>query len=188
MPRDEARVRRCSKKASAKRSMIKCVRHPGQKRRATNQSHNSRARAAVMLCAPQKTLFGAIQPLRAIKRLIWRDSLLATCKAAARSRFTRFYVASLIPLPARPAQSLLAAASGGRMLPARENFRSSELAPVMTTTLSLIPGMKFCVLSSARSQLSTINTELLRNDYRASNSSFQADCNEARRPPPVTEC
>jgi hypothetical protein len=28
------------------------------------------------LCAPQKIPFGAIQPLRAIKRLIWRDSLL----------------------------------------------------------------------------------------------------------------
>jgi hypothetical protein len=44
MPRDAARVRRCSKKASPKRSMIRCVRHPGQKRRATNQSHNWRAR------------------------------------------------------------------------------------------------------------------------------------------------
>ena len=43
MPRDGARVRRCSKKASTKRSTIKCVRHPGQKRRATKQSHNSRA-------------------------------------------------------------------------------------------------------------------------------------------------
>ena len=43
MPRDGARVRRCSKKASPKRSTIKCVRHPGQTRRATNQSHNSRA-------------------------------------------------------------------------------------------------------------------------------------------------
>src|SRR5438874_2273879 len=38
MPRDEARVRRCSKKASPKPSTIKCVRHPGRKRRATNQS------------------------------------------------------------------------------------------------------------------------------------------------------
>src|SRR5437667_1128949 len=47
MPRDGARVRRCLKKASAKRRTIKCVRHPGQKRRATNQSHNSHARAAV---------------------------------------------------------------------------------------------------------------------------------------------
>ena len=28
MPRDGARVRRCSRKASAKRSTIKCVRHP----------------------------------------------------------------------------------------------------------------------------------------------------------------
>jgi hypothetical protein len=62
--------------------------------------------------------------------------------------FTRFYVASPIPLPAQPAQSLLAVASGGRMLPARENFRSSELAPVMMTTLSSIPGMTFCFLSS----------------------------------------
>ena len=34
------------------------------------------------------------------------------------------------------------------MLPARENFRSSELAPLMTTTLSFIPGMKFCLLPS----------------------------------------
>jgi len=54
-------------------------------------------------------------------------------------------VTSPIPLPAQPAQSLLAAASGGRILPALENFRTSELAPVMTTTLSLIPGMKFRV-------------------------------------------
>jgi hypothetical protein len=44
MPRDEARARRCSRKASTKRSTIKCVRHPGRTRRATNQSHNSRAR------------------------------------------------------------------------------------------------------------------------------------------------
>jgi hypothetical protein len=43
-------------------------------------------------------------------------------------------VASPIPLPAQPARR------GGRML--------SELAPVMTTTLSLIPGMKFCFLLS----------------------------------------
>src|SRR5213080_3284877 len=42
MPRDEARVRRCSKKASPKPSTIKCVRHPGRRRRVTNQSHNSR--------------------------------------------------------------------------------------------------------------------------------------------------
>jgi hypothetical protein len=55
-----------------------------------------------------------------------------------------FYVASPIPLHAQPAQSLLAAASGRRMLPARENFRSSELARAMTTTLSLIASMKFC--------------------------------------------
>ena len=48
MPRDEARVHRCSKKASAKRSTIKCVRHPGQKSRATKKSHNSRARATVI--------------------------------------------------------------------------------------------------------------------------------------------
>jgi len=43
MLRDGARVRRCSKKASTKRSTIKCVKHPGRTRRATNQSHNSRA-------------------------------------------------------------------------------------------------------------------------------------------------
>ena len=48
MPRDGARVRSFSKKASAKRSTIKCVRHRGRKRRATNQSHDSRARATVI--------------------------------------------------------------------------------------------------------------------------------------------
>ena len=37
MPRAGARVRRCSKKASPKRSTIKCVRHPGRARRATNR-------------------------------------------------------------------------------------------------------------------------------------------------------
>jgi hypothetical protein len=57
--------------------------------------------------------------------------------------FTRFYVASLVSLPAQPAQSPLAAASGGRILPARENFRSSELASVITTTLSLSPAIRF---------------------------------------------
>src|SRR5438552_14404033 len=46
MPRDGARVPSFSKKASPKRSTIKCVRHPGLTRRATNQSHNSRARFA----------------------------------------------------------------------------------------------------------------------------------------------
>ena len=51
MPRDGARVRRCSKKASAKRSTIKCVRHPGRKSRATNQSHNSPKFAAVFQAA-----------------------------------------------------------------------------------------------------------------------------------------
>ncbi len=85
MPRDEARVPRCSKKASPKRSTIKCVRHPGQKRRATNPSHNSRARRS-----------------------------LATCKAAARCLFFPLFVTSPIPLPAQPTQSLLAAASGGQ--------------------------------------------------------------------------
>src|SRR5438477_6926770 len=45
MPRDGARVPRCSKKASPKRSTIKCVRHPGRTRTATNQSHNSRVLA-----------------------------------------------------------------------------------------------------------------------------------------------
>jgi len=40
MPRDGARVRSFSKKASAKRSTIKCVRHRGRRRRATNQSHD----------------------------------------------------------------------------------------------------------------------------------------------------
>ena len=38
MPRDGARVHRCSKKASVKQSTIKCVRHLWQTRRATNQS------------------------------------------------------------------------------------------------------------------------------------------------------
>src|SRR6266550_3453401 len=37
-------ARSFSKKASPKRSTIKCVRHPGHTRRATNGSHNSRAR------------------------------------------------------------------------------------------------------------------------------------------------
>ena len=59
----------------------------------------------------------------------------ATCEAAARFRFTRFYVASPIPLPAQPAQSLLAAASGGRM--------RSEPAPMISTTLSLISCVTF---------------------------------------------
>src|SRR5207247_7582690 len=75
MPRDGARVPSFSKKASPKRSTIKCVRHPGQKSRATNQSHNSRVRHS-----------------------------LATCEAAARSCFTRFYVASPTPQPAQPAR------------------------------------------------------------------------------------
>jgi hypothetical protein len=39
MPRDGARVPSFSKKASAKRSTIKCARQPGQTRRATNKSH-----------------------------------------------------------------------------------------------------------------------------------------------------
>jgi hypothetical protein len=51
---------------------------------------------------------------------------------------TRFYVALPIPLPAQPAQSLLAAASGARILTARENFRTSELAPVTLSSLSLL--------------------------------------------------
>jgi hypothetical protein len=66
--------------------------------------------------------------------------------------FTRFYVTSPIPLPAQPAQSLPAVASGERMLPARENFRSSKLAPVMMTTLSLIPDMKPCFPCENRSR------------------------------------
>jgi hypothetical protein len=68
--------------------------------------------------APLNDLFGAIRSLpRAKPRRV--------------AFFTRFYVASPFSLPAQTAQSLLAVASGGRMLPARENFRSSELAPVM---------------------------------------------------------
>ena len=57
--------------------------------------------------------------------------------------------------------------------PARRDGRMPlELAPVITTTLSLIPCMKFCFLSlqiqrSALAQLSTINTQLLPNHYRA---------------------
>ena len=54
MPRDGAKVRSFLKKASAKRSTIKCVRHPGQKRSATNQNHNSRARAAVVPACEEK--------------------------------------------------------------------------------------------------------------------------------------
>jgi hypothetical protein len=69
------------------------------------------------------------RPIRA-RQLQPSRRVLATFEAAARSRFTRFYVASPIPLPAQPARR------DGRML--------SELAPVITTTLSLIPGMKFC--------------------------------------------
>ncbi len=42
MPRDGARVHRCSKKASPQRRTIKCVRHPGRRRIAANQNHNSR--------------------------------------------------------------------------------------------------------------------------------------------------
>jgi hypothetical protein len=37
---------------------------------------------------------------------------------------------------------------------------------VMMTTFCLIPDMKFCFLPSAPSQLATINTEPLQNDYR----------------------
>jgi len=78
--------------------------------RATNQKHNSRARAE-------------------------RD-FRAACLPRAKPRRVPFFYALLrglaYSLPAQPARR------GGRMLPARENFRSSELAPVMTTTLSLI--------------------------------------------------
>ena len=49
--RDEARVRSCSKKESKKRSTIRCFRHPGQTTTATNQRHNSRARATVIPAA-----------------------------------------------------------------------------------------------------------------------------------------
>src|SRR6476659_6910407 len=58
MPRDGARVHRCSRKASAKRSTIKCVRHLGRKRRATNQSHNSRVLATCKAAA--RCLFYAL--------------------------------------------------------------------------------------------------------------------------------
>src|SRR5439155_18738207 len=92
MPRDGAKVRRCSRKASTKRSTIKCVRHAGRRRIATNQSHNARTRAVVIS------------------------------------------VISPIPRPAQPTRR------GGRML--------SELAPVVATILSFIPGMKVCVLLS----------------------------------------
>ena len=40
MPRDGARVRSFSKKADSEWSTIKCVRHRGRRRRATNQSHD----------------------------------------------------------------------------------------------------------------------------------------------------
>ena len=56
MPRDGAKVRSFSKKASAKRSTIKCVTHPGQTKRATNQSNNSLARATVILAARASNL------------------------------------------------------------------------------------------------------------------------------------
>ncbi len=64
MPRDGAKVRRCSKKASTKRSTIKCFEQPRRTRRAANQSHNSRARrsdqrglaysSAPSACPPQR--------------------------------------------------------------------------------------------------------------------------------------
>src|SRR5437868_3764516 len=60
MPRDGARVPSFSKKASPKRSTIKCVRHPGQTRRATNQSHNSRARFACHVPSRGAFLFYAL--------------------------------------------------------------------------------------------------------------------------------
>src|SRR5439155_19329015 len=41
MPRDGARVRRCSKKASPKRSTIRCVRHPRKSRNATSSNSES---------------------------------------------------------------------------------------------------------------------------------------------------
>jgi hypothetical protein len=66
MPRDGARVHRCSKKASRKRSTIKCVRHPGRTSRATNQSYNSRARRG-----PETRYSPAI--CKVTKRTIIRD-------------------------------------------------------------------------------------------------------------------
>jgi hypothetical protein len=57
------------------------------------------------------------------------------------------------------------------------------------TTLSFIPGMKFCFLSSAHSQLSTINTQLLRNHYHArslpagANSCVRRGITDASYPP-----
>src|SRR6267143_1555039 len=42
MPRDGARVPRCSKKASAKQSTIKCFGQPSPTKRRTNLNHNFR--------------------------------------------------------------------------------------------------------------------------------------------------
>jgi hypothetical protein len=51
----------------------------------------------------------------------------------AKPRRVAFFYALSRGLPYPAAQRLLAAARDGRMLPARENFRSLELASVMTT-------------------------------------------------------
>src|SRR5439155_14055437 len=56
MPRDGAKVRRCSKKASAKRSTIKCARQPGRTKRATNQTHKG-------LRQPRRKERGFVPPL-----------------------------------------------------------------------------------------------------------------------------
>src|SRR6266550_3130948 len=50
-------ARSFSKKASPKRSTIKCVRHPGHTRRATNGSHNSRARVPRKVFGSSVTCF-----------------------------------------------------------------------------------------------------------------------------------
>jgi hypothetical protein len=63
---------------------------------------------------------------------------------AVRLPRAKFYVASPIPLPSQPARR------GGRML--------SELAPVTTTTLFLIPGMKFCFPVSTNLELRSVST------------------------------
>ena len=60
MPRDGARVRRCSKKASAKRNTIKCVGQPRRKRTATNGNHNSRETASVIPAVRAFDIYGMV--------------------------------------------------------------------------------------------------------------------------------
>src|SRR5260370_10211185 len=74
MPRDGARAPSFSKKASAKQSTIKCVRHPGRTRRATNWNHNSRETATVIPAVRAFDIYGdgvVRSPRRRTIRTTW---------------------------------------------------------------------------------------------------------------------